>query len=470
MKNLYFITVAGACAVSLLLFQNCGNLDEPGTSISSTQRSIASETSLVRVASSAEDANQIAIGLYRRLSGVTLPVSHPLIIQMQNLLLDRDFHGAAELAITPAEPDLPSNFLNVTVREFATRMATREEEVVHTDGLNDFIATIIGAVRDDVDARELLTGSFFYRGQGENIPDDMMEDIVRSNNNYAALNERADISNEDVLVREEQQMVRDQDGNLQPLEDTAGLMTTRGWMKEHALAGTNRRMVEFGFQVFLCQPIDQWAGLRDTRYIGRDVARLSRPAGSNVETKDEFNATCSSCHSGMDAIRPATAHFDFVEDNDGDHIAFRYVYERDPDPTSDNNNATVRVPASEQLVPYKFRRGIENNVSENGTVEGFAVENDSWVNLATDRNYGFQVNSGVGMADFGLMLATSQQFSRCMVQRVFSTVCRHDLDTENENDIFEIERLAQQFEEQGSNLKSLFIDVAVHPSCMGVGG
>lgn len=475
MKKFSFIIAMGAGLFSMVLFQNCGDFEGQGDLSTASDRSIASTASGTSIASTDEDANAVAIGMYRRLSGVTLPIDHPIILQMQNLLLERDFRGAAEIAITPPEPGAPNNFLNITVKDFASKMATEEQEINHPDGINDFIATVIGAVRDDIPAAELLTGSFFYRGNGNGIPNNMRNDIVTSNANYDALNERVDISSQDVLVREDQQMYLSQNSGVQALPDTAGLMTTRGWMHEHAEAGTNRRLIEFGFKIFLCKPIEEWAGLRSTQYVGRDVPRLSVPASGGVANTDEFQSTCSSCHSGMDAYRPAVAYFDFLEDDDdGNFIAYRYEDDNgfDPDPTNDNRE-TARIPASEQLVPYKFRRGTEANIPQGGTiddVEGFAVENDNWVSVATDLPYGFQIDSGTGINDFGRMLASSKQYSRCMVQRVFSTICRQELDDKDPGQDFEIERLAEKFEDDGQLLKELFVDVAIHPSCMGVGG
>ena len=43
--------------------------------------------------------------------------------------------------------------------------------------LSDFIATFIGVTRDNLDARLLLTGNFFYRGSlSAPVDDDLMDD------------------------------------------------------------------------------------------------------------------------------------------------------------------------------------------------------------------------------------------------------------------------------------------------------
>ena len=49
------------------------------------------------------------------------------------------------------------------VKDFAMRMSNRDETV--DADLNDFVATIIGATRDEIDSRTLLYGNFYYRGR-----------------------------------------------------------------------------------------------------------------------------------------------------------------------------------------------------------------------------------------------------------------------------------------------------------------
>ena len=77
-------------------------------------------------------------------------------------------------------------------------------------------------------------------------------------------------------------------------------------MAAHAIAGTNRRLVEYSFREFTCMPIDKWADASgpDT-YIGRDVDRF--PGGVH----QKFTTTCRACHSGMDSLRGAFARYTF---------------------------------------------------------------------------------------------------------------------------------------------------------------
>ncbi|MCB0411811.1 MAG: hypothetical protein KDD22_04755, partial [Bdellovibrionales bacterium] len=74
--------------------------------------------------------------IYKRLTGVKTPIDNPIIDQMAQLITSGDVKGAAHLATE--EP----GFYNITVRDFASRMSTRDETV--NAGLNDMVATIIG--------------------------------------------------------------------------------------------------------------------------------------------------------------------------------------------------------------------------------------------------------------------------------------------------------------------------------------
>ena len=422
----------------VFLYQNCGEFQN--AEVAQTENS----DTLFRTSA---DENSQAIALYRRLGGVTLSVSDPLILQMEDSLKQGDLKGAASIAANT------STFYNITVRDFATKMSTREESV--SSELNDFIATVIGSIRDNVSAINMMTGNYYYRAEGvPNVGDDLLADIVTSNNHYRALDEEgADLSQ--VLIREDGQKVVDESDNVGVLRDSAGLMTTRGWMFTHANAGTNRRLIEFAFQIFTCTPIEQWASTsRPDNFIGRDVAR---------DPISEFQTKCKSCHSGMDALRPATAYFDYEETDAATgegFVKYRYTYNLDPDP-DDPDDISVPVAADEQLVPYKFRRATE------AYPPGYKVTNSSWTNYASQEQFGFrQAGQGSGFNSFARLIASSQQFSRCMVQRVFKTVCRQELTQEHRNTI---DSLSEQFENGGYNLRDLFIDVAVHPTCMGLG-
>src|SRR5205085_1121378 len=95
----------------------------------------------------------------------------------------------------------------------------------------------------------------------------------------------------------------------QEMPTPVGLLTTRQWMAAHAIAGTNRRLVEFSFREFLCTPLEKVAdstGLDNV--VARDIDRF--PGGSHTK----FTTTCRACHTIMDGFRPAFGYFTFNND------------------------------------------------------------------------------------------------------------------------------------------------------------
>ena len=65
-----------------------------------------------------------------------------------------------------AAPDLAhsSSFYSTTLKNFATPWTNRDQTVFAP--LNDYTATVIGMVRDDVDFRSVLSADLVYVGQG----------------------------------------------------------------------------------------------------------------------------------------------------------------------------------------------------------------------------------------------------------------------------------------------------------------
>ena len=78
--------------------------------------------------------------IFQRLTGVKTPIFDPVLKQMETLLKNNDPLGAADIAASD------DRFLNITVRDFASKMSNRPETI--DVPLNDFTATVIGAVRD----------------------------------------------------------------------------------------------------------------------------------------------------------------------------------------------------------------------------------------------------------------------------------------------------------------------------------
>lgn len=378
--------------------------------------------------------------IYERLTGTKLAIDSPLISEMTAFLNKGDLAGAAQIATK--DPD----FYNITVKLMALQLSTRDETI--KTPLNDFVASLIGVTRDMRDARELLTGNFYYRGSGANIRSDLVKDLLISNNHYADL-ETNRVNLAANLERVEGQMIATSETASVASPDPAGVLTSRTFMGEHALAGTNRRLVEYTFREFMCVPLDQWAdtGASDAR-IGRDIDRF--PAGDHLK----FQTSCKGCHTVMDGFRGAFAKWDF----DGMGIKHSAVNAR-----GGANNYTIATD----------NQGIINKMNKNNTIfpAGYTTTNDSFVNNATrPQNANFfewrgAASGGNGVKAFGTVVSNSRRFSQCMAKRVFKTVCRKDLDPAADHAA--LVRWGDEFEASGYQLKKLFESVAVKPECLG---
>lgn len=383
---------------------------------------------------------QKARKIYERLTGTKLPVDSPLIADMVTLLNKGDLAGAAQIAT--ADP----NFLNITVKLMALEMSTRDETI--KTPLNDMVASIIGVTRDQTDARELLTGDFYYMGSGTGVRSELLADILLSNNHYADL-ESTRVNLASNLVRVAGQQIATSTTTSAANPDPAGILTSRAFMGAHALAGTNRRLVEYTFREFMCVPLNEWAdtGAVDSR-IGRDIDRF--PAGDHMK----FLTSCKGCHTVMDGFRGAFAKWDF----DGMGIKHSAVN------TRGNTPANFTIAADTNGVIVKMNR--------NATIfpSGYITTNDSFINNAIRPanaemfEWRGEASAGNGVKAFGTMVANSRRFSQCMAKRAFKAVCRKDLDPVQYK--AQLKQWGDEFESSGYKLKKLFENIATKAECL----
>lgn len=376
--------------------------------------------------------------IFGRLAGTPLPTSDPRYAQMLALVQANNFSGAADIA---AEDD---GFINLTVKRAFTALSNRDQDPTVT--LNDFVATALGAIRDDLDGRTLLTGNFIYKSDltvenpaaaadpEESIHTDFA--VYESNVHYQYLESRL-INLRQKLVQTPQRGFPSNSTAVAatPLVDSAGLLTTRAWASAHLIAGTNRRAIEWALKLFLCSPIATWSDTSnpDDR-IRRDV---ERNPGGNVRG---FLNSCRGCHSGMDGLGGAYAFFDFSQSDGGD---FRIVYSA---PT------------------------VQSKLNKNGTIypSGFVTGDDSWINYLTqNQNTSFGWTgpiTGSGIREFGVMLTTSPKFSSCMAKLAFTEACRREPVGSEEASIT---ALATDFRQNGYKFKRLFKRATILPECLG---
>ena len=408
------------------------------------------------------DAHLKAALLYKRLTSVSLPITNPIIDKMAGFIAQGNPMAAAALAV---EED---GFYNITVKDFAMRMSNRDETV--DADLNDFVATIIGATRDEIDSRTLLYGNFYYRGDETKaaVRSNTLIDIVKSNNHYVDL-ENGGYKLKDVLVRVEPQMLYNggtsdnEKENLSANPDPAGLLTTRAFMGAHGIAGTNRRIVEYTFRQFLCIPIEQWSdGHGPDNFIGRDIDRF--PAGDH----EKFTTTCRSCHSMMDPLRPAFSRFTFAND------FIKNAKLMTPNPSKD---PAVLVADDDPRYMSQMPAGVSYKMNHNFSVypNGFEIKNDenadAFQNLATNSSnssyFGWVGElSGNGPSEFGKMVSRSKAFPSCMAKRVYRSICKREPTLVEEA---ALQQVADDFKSSSVNfnLKELFKLIATHPACLG---
>lgn len=346
--------------------------------------------------------------LFRRLTGVPILLTDPRLSQMAGLIAE----GRAREAAAIATED--SNFYQVTVKNLAAELSSKNETPYI--GLDDFQATFIGTVRDEIDARSLLTGNYLYKSP-------IGVASRRDNKSYDAVDDQH-LDYKSILMKQEPQWTGDE-----AMRNHAGLMTTRAWGWNYD-AGTNRRAVVNAFSRFLCKPIGLWkVPYLDEDSIARDVDR--NPGGNPKVFQDQ----CRTCHASQDPMRDAFSSLDFL------------------------NGDLIELPPG-RAAP-KYRRGTTTYPQGHVTVD------DHWVNpiakFKPELGFDPDMTSGQGVEEFGRMLAHSKAFNSCMAQRVFSSVCQRQ--PGREDDAL-IAGLASSFESGGHNLKKLFQETASTPACL----
>lgn len=414
-----------------------------------------------------------ALQLYKRLNGVSIPYfgvqttttgTRDVLGEMSALISSGKWMDAADLATRE------KGFYNVTLKDFAKKMSNRSETV--NAPFNDFAALIIGTTVNDstYDIQDLLsTNKTFVAKSGLAVPSDKIDDLQKSNNHYETLeNLGFDL---EISMEEQPQELYDGNGNISVNQDAAGLLTTRAFLSEHAIAGTNRRIVEFSFQEFLCQPILKWAdNSKDDNYVAKDVDRA--PGGDT----NKYNSTCKACHTVMDSLRPAFSFLTF-ENNFVKSVQTMSAFT-----TTNGNNPDDNPEMENQIHVYngvvsKYNRNQEDG--EGGVNVGSPTNSNIFRNIATtglNKTYfGWDMSGadssgvieGSGVNAFGRMLASSDAFPKCMTRRVFRSVCKRDpLGTESSF----LDTVATELVDNGignNKLRYLFKRIATSPECMG---
>jgi len=351
--------------------------------------------------------------LFGRITG-TLP-SATVLTQMSTDISANNALAAAQLAMQ--DP----NFYNVTLRNFAAPMTNKAQSVFVP--LNDYTATIIGMVRDNVPFNTVLSADLIYTGNVSGAP----AYSPANNNHYQYLDTNgADLSK--VLQPQTQSALTGI-----PAAATAGVMTTLGGASAFFYKGTNRAMVRFTMINYMCDDLNEIMDI--TRPPDRIRQDPSRSPGGDSRV---FLSTCIGCHSGMDALAGAFAYYEFDV----------------------NSGKMVYTPGQ---VQGKYAINTGNFPYGHVTID------DSWINYwrsGSNALLGWSnalPGSGNGARSFGQEIENSTQFANCQVQKVFQAMCLRP--PSNAADRAQATKITSDFVSSNYNMKTAFAESAVY--CMG---
>src|SRR5580658_1598583 len=370
------------------------------------------------------NANQAA-RMYNRIAGV--PPSATTLAQM----ITMDSVSAAYLATNdPA-------FYNGTIRNLAAPWTNRDQSVFVP--LNDYTATVVGMVRDNVPFNTLLSADLVYIASASaSSTYDVPAYSPANNNMYIAMDQaNVDLSSTANLVSSTQSAITGI-----PSSATAGVWTTRGAASAFFVNGTNRAMFRFTMMNHLCNDLPTIMDTtRPPDRIRQDVTRS--PGG--VSTL--FLTNCIGCHSGMDPMAQAFAYYNFTY------------------PSSEIGATAWPIG---QIVYTAGQVQPKYSINNTNFPQGFVTTDDTWNNrwrTGPNQILGWSpalTGTGQGAKSLGVELENSQAFASCQVTRVFKDVCLRA--PSSASDVTQVTTMIASFQ-SGYNLRQVFAQSAAY--CMG---
>lgn len=333
----------------------------------------------------------------------------------------KDAVSVARTAIDPADTE-SSGFYNATLKNFAMPWTNRDQTVFAP--LNDYVATVIGMVRDNVPFNTALSADVIYTAGG-GAPAYSNTD----NNSYQYLEDNnVDMRSTSNLMSQKQTAVTGI-----PAAGVSGLITTRAAAEAFFIAGTNRAMFRFTMLNHLCHDMEQVQETsRPPDRIRQDVSRS--PGGDSRA----FLNGCIGCHSGMDPMAQAFAYYNF------DTTLGKLVY-------------------SPGAVDQKYGINTDN------FKPGYVTPDDHWDNRwrqGPNKGLGFSSQlsgSGNGAAGLGAELGNSNAFAQCQVEKIFKAVCFRA--PGNGADRSAVSSIVTAFKSANYSMREAFAQTAAY--CMG---
>ncbi|HTV97560.1 MAG TPA: hypothetical protein VME42_16260 [Steroidobacteraceae bacterium] len=368
-----------------------------------------------------------ATRMYNRIAGIP-----PTADELQQMLQAPNAVAAALIATNDHK------FYNDTIRNMAAPWTNRNQSVFVP--LNDYTATVIGMVRDNVPFNTVLSADILYVGDGTSNEGAYSPD---NNNMYINL----DAANADLYLH----LKKTTQSSLTGIPSTAvaGVMTTRGAASAFFVNGTNRAMFRFTMINHLCNDLPTVMDTtRPPDRIRQDVTRS--PGG--VSTL--FLTNCIGCHSGMDPMAQAFAYYNFSY------------------PASEVGATAWPIG---QIVYTAGQTQPKYHINNTNFPQGFNTPDDSWDNrwrTGPNSNLGWSASlpgSGQGAQSLGVELESSGAFASCQVTRVFKTVCYRAPATSSlespSGDAAQIQSMISSFQSNGYSLRQVFAEAAAY--CMG---
>ncbi|MDM3872171.1 hypothetical protein QSV34_12525 [Porticoccus sp. W117] len=369
--------------------------------------------------------------IHDRIAGV--PPSELVLGNMEALLADANPANDIDAALMATNNP---EFYRVTLKNFAASWTNRDQS--QFVALNDYTATVIGLVRDELDFRQVLYGDIIYIGD----PALGLPAYANGNNNHYEALENQGVDLQAELVQRTQSSV-----NGLPSDATAGVMTTRAGAQAFFIAGTNRAMLRFTLLNHLGRDLEQ---LQDTsRSPDRIRQDVSRSPGGDSRL---FLNNCVGCHSGMDPLAQAFAYYNFN-------------YDADNDPTGINgqmvyNDVGQTDPTTGTRVTAK------HHINSTNFPFGYVTPDDGWDNYwraGVNSLLGWDstlTGSGNGAKSLGMELAHSRAFAEYQVTKVFRAVCLRE--PGDSNDRGQVTTITNSFIANGHNLKRVWAEVALY--------
>jgi len=363
-----------------------------------------------------------ATRIYNRIAGVPPPPNSNVLANMT---------GAPDGVTAAMYATNDPAFYNNTIRNMAAPWTNRAQSVFVP--LNDYTATVIGMVRDNVPFNTLLSADLVYvADSGSGAP----AYSPANNNMYQYLDENnVDLSKH--LVSSTQSALTGI-----PSAATAGVWTTRGGAGAFFINGTNRAQFRFTMLNHLCNDMQLVMDItRPPDRIRQDVTRS--PGG--VSTL--FLTNCIGCHSGMDPMAQAFAYYNFS-------------YNAATDPMGTLGTGQLVYTAGQVQPKY--------HINNTNFPQGFNTLDDGWSNrwrTGPNEILGWSAalpGSGNGAKSLGQELESSAAFASCQVTRVFKQVC---LRAPVAADQAQITSMIASFQAHQYSLRQPFAEAAAY--CMG---